>query len=164
MSFAPTDAAGYASFPARPPDVPEWEDLLYRMELVPRGVRNAVDDAPPPGAALLPALDALVAREAWLGEALDALREGRPLPPRPDAPPPDVLTGASAVERAWDFARLRARAFARVQRRGLEVWSWAAPGPDGGAVTAYRLLLAVAREDGAAMAALRAAAREAGAC
>ena len=58
------------------------------------------------------------------------------------------------------FTRLRARTFALVQRRGLNVWEWTSRGrgPFQGA-TAYQFLQAVASSDGELLAAVRGAAR-----
>jgi hypothetical protein len=88
------------------------------------------------------------------------------------------LEAAAGLERATDtrsadvgddpetlalrFASLRARSFAMVQRRGLEVWEWSAPLPQGGSASVYQLLLWLAARDGELLADLRAAAARTG--
>jgi hypothetical protein len=137
------------AFPERPPSEVEWEDLLVRVELGPRAVAVALEDAGP-GAATRGALREALAGEVGLHSALEAM-SGLPSPSREPPPEPDG-DGREAVEA---LRRLRARSFAMVQRRGLEVWEWRQPaGADAGA-TAYQLLQAAAARDGALVAVLR---------
>lgn len=155
-----------AALPAVPASVGEWEDLLVRLEIVPRVVRNSIEEVTDVATAAA-ALAAAVTRErsvgAWLeaaaGIALESRRHG------------DEASAAATTDLyhlALRFASLRARTFAMVQRRGLEVWGWEHPlhDPSAGAeatargsATAHQLLLALARSDGALLAALREATR-----
>ena len=58
---------------------------------------------------------------------------------------------------------MRARNFAMVQRRGVDVWEWAGE-LDGVRVTVYQLLSWLMRRDAEALAALRSPAPAVGAC
>jgi hypothetical protein len=147
----------FAAFPARPDDVAGWEELLVRLELAPRVLRNTLeelDDSPTAvRQAVLPSLVGLVARELAATESLRALREGEGWPAGTG---PEAIPGGR-VAREWlvHFAELRARNFAAVQRRGLDVWDWAAPHPEHGTVTAFQLLSRLAQEDGRTLAEIR---------
>jgi len=152
MSFLP-DPAALSRWPVRPPSEVEWEELLVHLEIYPRVLRIALDEAPEGTDRALPLLERLAAREAWLSGALEVLRQGGRVVP--EAPPP--APGApDAPALVWRIDSLRARSFARVQRRGLEVWDWEAARADGeGHVAAYPLLKQVAQDDGEALAAVR---------
>lgn len=150
----------YAGYPARPPSEAEWEDLLVRYEIAPRALRLAVADAEPRLEVLVP-LGLLLSAERWAAGVLAAMRDGR-----------EVEGGGAGIEGAGlagvdglvrEYADLRARNFAAVQRRGLEVWEWSAPVPGGRAVTAYQLLNAAVAMDGEMLAVVRAGFRGAGA-
>ncbi|HYW05393.1 MAG TPA: hypothetical protein VE913_00475 [Longimicrobium sp.] len=145
-----------SDFPARPASEVEWEDLLVRMEITPRALRAAVSDAPAGHSAILRELGGAVARERWLEGLLDDLREGKPV--RLAAVPDGGESGTEA-ELLDEFSRLRGRNFARVQRRGIDVWDWKSDTEDG-TLTAYQALLMTTRADGALLAATRAAGRE----
>jgi hypothetical protein len=148
-------------FPARPPSEVEWEELLVRLEITPRALRLAVDDAGGDSAALREVLESALGREWWYGQQLRELRGGAPvvlseasLDTDRDGREPDVDGLAAA------FAQLRERNFAQVQRRGLEVWDWESPLVGlPGTLTAYRLLQWMAHRDGETLAAVRAARR-----
>ncbi|HEU0052895.1 MAG TPA: hypothetical protein VFQ39_06945 [Longimicrobium sp.] len=140
---------GFEKYPERPPSEAEWEDLLVRYEIAPRAVRIAVEDTP---AAPLPdALRTLLAAEAWSAAVLGALREGRPLPGETGDDFADLPARAGADR----FASLRAKNFASLQRRGIDVWGWGAEDDDGVRVTPYRLLNAAVALDGWTLAELR---------
>jgi hypothetical protein len=154
----------FAAWSERPPSELEWEDLLVRFEIAPRALRVAVEDAPKTGEGaqeVASALLLLVCAETWLVHALDGLRRGSV--PGNAAPMEGVsdLTHDGLVAR---FASLRTKSFAMVQRRGIDVWEWRADGPDGVALTPYRVINAEVMLDGETLAALRAAAREARPC
>ena len=111
-----------ATLAARPESVMDWEDLLLRLEIVPRVVRNTVDDLVNDtlGARLLAeATDRERRVGDWLERAAGLVRDGPPVEGDGESMSPADL--------ARRFASLRARTFAMVQRRGLEVWDWEAP-------------------------------------
>lgn len=136
-----------ASLDRRPPAVAEWEDLLVKMEIMPRVLRNTLEGAPLDDAPLAEVLRELVARERrtmhWLQAVADPSAEA-------------AAAAGEADELPLAFASLRARCFAMVQRRGLEVWDWTGPLPDGTPATVYQVLTWLVREDVRALAALRA--------
>lgn len=146
----------FAAFPARPASVGEWEELLVRLEIAPRAIRNALEElpegSPAPGEALL----GLLSMEAMAGEWLRAVQQGLPGVPEHAISavwPADEADPAGAVLR--EFTQRRARNFAAVQRRGLGVWDWALDDPAYGRVAAYQLLAALARSDARILAAIR---------
>jgi N-acetylmuramic acid 6-phosphate etherase len=148
-------AVRLAAYPERPPSEVEWEELLQRVELAPRALRFAVDDAAPGAPGVMEALRHAFAWEVRLRAALEAMT-GQP----PAALPAEMADGPRDAEEAvlW-IARLRARNFAMVQRRGLEVWGWrAADGPLGG-LTAYQLLSGTVARDRETLDGVRAARR-----
>lgn len=151
---------------ALPPSVAEWEELLVRLEIAPRALRMAVEELPPGDhPAVRRRLAEAVAGERTALAHVDALRDGAPLEAAPSFEDDAGDAGEGTAARAAEFARLRARLFARVQRRGLEVPAWTSPLPGGGGVTAYAYLGAVVRRDGETLAAVRRAVRgEGGAC
>lgn len=137
--------------PGRPDSVADWEDLLVRLEIVPRVVRHALDEVVDATAAAGVLAEA-TEREARVGELLEAAsRIGEPSRSAQARGRP----GDDATALALRFASLRARTFAMVQRRGLEVWEWGAQLPRGERVTVHQLLLWLAREDGRLLARLR---------
>jgi hypothetical protein len=136
----------------------EWEELLVRLEITPRALRLAVEDAggDSPGARAV--LQGALGRELWWDHILPDLRAGNPilgefsLDIGRDGREPDAGAMAEA------FARMRERNFAQVQRRGLGVWDWESPVEGLGAtLTAYQVLQYIARMDGEMLASLRAA-------
>jgi hypothetical protein len=138
--------------PAAPPSEVEWEELLLRVDVAPRALRVAVEDAAGGRGALAP-LRAAVLEEALLGALLAAMAQGleAPCEVRLDALEAD-LAGLS-----HRFAALRARTFAMVQRRGLGVWEWRLRGGPWEGATAYQLLRAAAARDARMLAAVRGA-------
>ncbi len=152
--------------PIRPPSEVEWEDLLLRLELMTRALRNTVEDRDL--AVALPLLREMVSREARVGAWLErhavstvggvgtenaANRWSETIWEVP----------AGAVER---IVSLRSRNFAMVQRRGLGVWDWQSDFEGEGPVSAYQLLYWLMSEDVRSLALLRAMSRgqEAPAC
>lgn len=154
----PVRADQISRIPARPDSVADWEELLVRLEIVPRVVRNTADEVEDtPSAVRL--LRAAVGREAEVGRWLD-LASGAD---EPASHRGDSGAGADVAELSLRFASLRARTFAMVQRRGLEVWRWEGPLSDGVSVTLHQLLLWLAGRDAVLLADLREATRTASA-
>ena len=141
----------------RPESIAEWEELLVRIELMPRALRHAVEDAGE-GDAVREILRALVAREREVNGWLLSLTGGEVAADRRFGGD----HGSDARELRERFAALRARTFAMVQRRGLEVWEWEGEYPGEGRLTVYQALTRLLGRDVAALAELRAAG--AGAC
>lgn len=149
---------GFDRFPARPPSEVEWEDLLLRMDIAPRALALAVEDAGPRGGSVLPDLKAAVLGEEWLGGAIEALREGRAIQRGGDfllQLPNEHDLGKRYL---GGFSSRRARNFSMLQRRGINVWDWSAD-VDGAAVTMYQLVSAVVDADGERLARVRQAGR-----
>jgi hypothetical protein len=134
----------------------EWEELLVRLEIVPRALRLAVEDAGDSRAAR-EILARAVGGERWVHEILlPALRGGTPAPGSPGALP-DGESELDGAALAAAFTSLRDRNFAQIQRRGLGVWEWRSEVEGGsGSITAYQLMQWMARTDGELLAALRA--------
>ena len=140
-----------AALPRVPESVGEWEDLLVRLEIVPRVVRNSVEEVVDPVVAAR-ILAAAATREQTVGRWLEA------------AAHPDGEASGSQERFADDdragglalrFASLRARTFAMVQRRGLNVWAGEAPLEGRGRVTAHQLLSWLAGRDALLLSELR---------
>ena len=151
------------NFAARPPSEVEWEELLVRLEITPRALRLAVEDAGGDSPELRVLLRDAFGAEMWWSEALQQLRESRPVQMNAAVPMFDVGgREPDAGELAQGFTELRERNFAQVQRRGLQVWDWQS-GVAGReeTLTAYQLLQWIARRDGELLASLRAARRSA---
>jgi hypothetical protein len=142
-----------SALPHRPESVGEWEDLLVRLEIVPRVVRNTVDEGAS-GDDAVRLLRTATEREAEVGRWLEAA-SGLDEPGRP---PFDSGIAADATALALRFASLRARTFAMVQRRGLEVWDWSAPLGDGGSATVHQVLVWLSGRDAELLTGLRATA------
>ena len=143
----------YAGFPAAPPGIAEWEELLIRFELGPRIAATALEEIPAErwrdvghAGAWSPRehLAHLAASEAELEAGLRALQSGESL--RSHAAEQQV--GLEPRVYLDEYTRLRSRNFGAVQRRGVDVWAWAAPHPEWGTVTIYQLLSAAVRHDG----------------
>lgn len=139
-----------ALLPPVPPSVAEWEDLLLRMEIMQRVLRNTLEGVPDSDARAGEVLAGLVRREAEVGGWLEAVSG---VPGRSSA----VETAAPAGLRALAdrFVSLRARNFAMLQRRGLEVWRWTASFAGHGEVSAFQTITWLVAEDVRALAALR---------
>jgi hypothetical protein len=146
-----------ARFAPRPASEVEWEDLLIRLEIVPRVVRNTMDgaDAAEPG--LVALMDEVVRREARVGRWVETLAAAAA-----GAGAPAAAGEEPAGDAEWlshRFASLRARTFVMVQRRGLEVWGWAGELEPGRTATVHQLLSWLAEQDGRALLDLRRATR-----
>ena len=144
------------TLPARPPSEVEWEDLLVRVEIAPRALRLAVEDAPAGHPGVLEALGIGVTGEMALQRMLEAIVEGSELPEDFDEA---GVSFRDAQDLVAEYARLRTRSFVMVQRRGLNVWDWRVRGGPYDGATAYQLFSAAARMDGVLLAAVRGAAR-----
>jgi hypothetical protein len=140
-----------APLPRRPESVAEWEELLVRLEVVPRVVRNTVEEVTDDRSAAAALADA-ARREGEVGlwlEVASGVREDG------DGSATAVEVEGGATDLAHRFASLRARTFAMLQRRGLEVWEWEAPLAGSAAVTTHQLLLWLVRRDAQLLAQLR---------
>jgi hypothetical protein len=146
------------TLPARPPSEVEWEDLLVRLEIMPRALRVAIEDAPADAPALSRALRDGVRAEAALQAMLESMVEGREYQEDADRDAAEMPGDAQAL--LAEYGRLRTRSFVMVQRRGLNVWDWQVRGGPFSGATAYQLFQAAAQTDGALLAAVRAAGRE----
>ena len=142
-----------ARFPSLPPSVAEWEDLLVRMEIMQRVLRNTLEPVAPGDAGASEELTLMLDREVrvgrWLERVSTGASEGDPDAGDAMAREPDL--GA----RADRFVSLRARNFAMLQRRGLEVWRWTADFAAYGPVSAYQLITWLVAQDVRSLAALR---------
>ena|SRR5687768_12987100 len=139
----------FSGFRRQPLDVADWEDLLVRFEIMPRALRVAMEDGPAGEEGLSRALLRLVDREEAVGRWLEALASGGADP---------VVTresgGLPAPQLAERFAAVRARNFAMLQRRGVDVWDWTAE-LEGTPVSVYQMVAWSVRCDGDTLAALR---------
>lgn len=146
-----------AAWPERPPSEVEWEDLLYRLELMVRALRVTLEDAPAEDERLAEPLRDAIDAELRVYGWLHPHTAGEPLPDRERQRLLEQNT--ARAEPAWlaeRFASLRLRNFAMLQRRGLGVWDWAGELPGGGPhATAYQLFGARMRADGELLATLR---------
>lgn len=144
------------TLPARPPSEVEWEDLLVRVEIAPRALRLAVEDAPE-GADLLELLQLAMGMEAQLHLQLRAMVDDVPMP---DSWGVTLQEGISTPdEYVAEYARWRTRNFVMLQRRGINVWEWRVRGGTQDGATAYQLLLAAAARDGELLGSVRGAGR-----
>lgn len=152
----------------RPESEFEWEDLLVRLELMPRALRVTMGEV---GASreVDSLLEALLKRELVVARFLEAAadraapagaghrpEDPAPLPTSPTAASDDETQGlvyqADTLER---FTSIRARSFAMMQRRGIDVWAWSGPLEDGSVATVYQVLADLVRSDVDTLAALR---------
>jgi hypothetical protein len=150
------DARHVGSLPARPPSVAEWEELLLRMEIMPRALRITLEETGRDPDAAAELLRGVVEREVRVSAWLTAASE--PAGGEPGPGPEVGDTGAQTRDPRWlaeRFASLRARNFAMLQRRGLNVWDWVAPLEDDGTVTAHQVVTALVQLDTAALGTLR---------
>jgi N-acetylmuramic acid 6-phosphate etherase len=148
-------AVRLAAYPERPPSEVEWEELLQRLELAPRALRFAVEDAAAGAPGVMEALRHAFAWEVRLRAALEGMTGQAPA-----ALPAGMADGfRDAAEAVHWIARLRARNFAMVQRRGLEVWGWRAADGALDGLTAYQLLSGTVARDRETLDGVRAARR-----
>jgi hypothetical protein len=148
-----------SKFAPHPPSVAEWEDLLVRLEIMPRALRANLEEAGARGLETEWVLRELVERETAAGAWLERAVTGEE--PR-DADGPGVA-GGGAEDLAGRFVRVRARNFAMVQRRGVQIWGWSAETPDGYTPTVHQVLAWLAENDAHALAHLRQGTRRTGA-
>jgi hypothetical protein len=145
------DRQALQRLPARPVSEVEWEEVLLRLELMPRALKLVLEEVRTDAESVRGELRRMVEREESAREFLESaaglLPTSRPTIAQPSRNQED------AVDR---IVRLRNRNFALVQRRGIEVWDWAAPdrGDEPGG-TMYQLLAYLTASDGATLAALR---------
>jgi hypothetical protein len=141
-------------FPERPPSEVEWEELLARLDLAPRAFQLASDDAAG-NPRVEPVLASAFALENWFAVALKELRAGGMIPL--DFGFTRAAGGATTAREVLEgFSALRARNFAALQRRGIDVWEWsAATKEEGGRVTTFQAASAVVEMDGRHLAVLR---------
>lgn len=147
----------FAGISHRPASVGDWEELLVRLEITPRALRNAIEDATPGDPAVREQITLAVVHETLCLDRLERLREGRSIVADAGGVIPPGEQDTPALLEA--FARLRGRTFATVQRRGLEVWDWTSPLIPDGTLTVYPLLRALSAHDGRILAEVRAAGR-----
>ncbi|MEX2572364.1 MAG: hypothetical protein WD737_13780 [Gemmatimonadota bacterium] len=152
MAGATMWAEALPPVPRRPPSEFEWEDLLVRIEVMPKALRVALEQLPAQHPSVLPVLAAAGDREAGVR---DFIERASGEPGRPAA----LKTGAQSTavhEDALDrFVRIRTRNFAMLQRRGIDVWNWEAHVADGETATIHQVLTVLSQEDVKALAALR---------
>jgi hypothetical protein len=160
------EAMAMATLPGRPPSEVEWEDLLLRLELMTRALRNTVEDRDL--AAALPLLREMLAREARVGAWLErhAMGTSGGMGTKNAAKPGDETTWVDPAASVERIVSLRARNFAMVQRRGLGVWDWRSDFEGEGPVSAYQILFWLMSQDVSSLALLRTVGRseEAPAC
>lgn len=150
----PMPAEPMADFPRRPPSEVEWEDLLVRIELMPRALRFVLEHVDRDQPAVDVVLATLLEREEGARDLLERAAGLEVSVTNASIAMQSIDTQSDKMER---FVRCRIRNFAIVQRRGIAVWGWEARA-DGVSVTIYQLFLNLARGDVAALAALRGAA------
>lgn len=112
-----------ATYPATPPGIAEWEDLLVRVELMPRALRTTLERARPSDSQVPILLSEMLAFEEWVRPALHALRDSDTIPEFPDAYGYSVvgLNGTALLESMFDhLSSLRTKNFVQVQRRGID--------------------------------------------
>lgn len=171
--------------PRRPLSEVEWEELLVRLELMPRALGVTMENFAPESKIADRVLRELADREAEAGEFLEAaVTRGPAADVSPRGTPVDAAsksaraagqsvghTGAADMQPvgpqsdALDrFMRFRRRNFAIVQRRGIEIWEWEAPLGQNDRVTIYQMIAYLVEADVAALMELREAATGPGAC
>lgn len=139
----------FAEYPSIPPHIAEWEEILLRYELTPRAMRGTIEE---PGDARTAAITArVIAAERTAAQWLSALRTGDDITAE-WAPSAESGDAGAALD---EFAALRARNFAGLQRRGIQVWEWKARHPHFGEVTAFQFVSACVARDARELAALR---------
>lgn len=138
----------------------EWEDLLVRIEVMPRALSVTIESAGAVDSVVHEVLDDLVLREEEAARFLENLTA----PEGADLRPPGGSARGSAEAKLARFARLRVRNFAMAQRRGIEVWEWSARLEGGERATVYQLFNYLARGDVEALARLRGSAGRAADC
>jgi hypothetical protein len=126
--------------PARPESEVEWEDLLVRLELMPRALRFELEQLGSSEESRQLVV-ALLERE----RRIETLLERAATTAENEAGSPRRTAGdGSLVEQ---FVRTRSRNFAMVQRRGIEVWDWSVDIQPEGHVSVYQLLTFLVHSD-----------------
>lgn len=139
-----------AAVAARPDGLPEWEDLLVRFEVMGRALRVTLEEARHEQDASAAVLRRIIRDETEVADWLCRARG------HGDTPlPAPVARSDDPRDLADIFTSLRARNFAMLQRRGVDVWDWAGPIAGAGVVTAHQLVAALVGSDAAALAELR---------
>ncbi|MQA90656.1 MAG: hypothetical protein GEU90_10535 [Gemmatimonas sp.] len=133
----------------RPESEVEWEDLLVRLEVMPRALSLLLEDRDSTGGQSTDLLESLLEAELF---TCFFLAQAASLPVTPVGDPANRSPATDSVDR---FVRLRARNFAIVQRRGIDVWLWKAEVGDGVSATVYQVLRALAERDSTVLAGVR---------
>ena len=141
-----------AGLPAQPPSIAEWEELLVRFEIMPRALRASLDTASEAAPALTGTLAELLRREREVGRWLERASGWEPSVAEAGSPDERGLAERDLADR---FSAVRARNFAMLQRRGLDVWGWSGETADGGSATVFQLLPWLLGADARALAELR---------
>jgi hypothetical protein len=148
--------------PHRPTSEFEWEDLLQRIELMPRALKVALEGLEQGADGVGEVLKELAAREErasrFLEEAV-ARAEGS------GTPFAELRqTVILHEDKLASFVRCRTRNFAMIQRRGICVWKWSVELGDGDSVTVFQLFAHLALSDVGSLSTLRAATHRSAVC
>lgn len=148
--------------PPRPVSEVEWEDLLLRIEVMPRALRFALEEMGRDSSRVAEVLRDLAENEDRARRFLEAALglEANSVPTADEATQPIALK-ADAMDR---FMRLRVRNFAMAQRRGIAIWELSVPVESGERATVHQLFAYLAETDARALKALRAIRERSGAC
>jgi hypothetical protein len=103
--------------PRRPDSEIEWEDLLVRLELMPKALRVLLDDLEDDAPAVALLLRDLIARETFVRNFMERAAALEMSPPEQDSEAQPSRRQRDALDR---FVRLRTRNFAIVQRSGRD--------------------------------------------
>ncbi len=145
------EAERILAHPPHPPSEVEWEDLLLRLEVMTKAVRIAAEE-PADGVDALEVVRALVGREIAARDFLERAAG------EPSSAPAEPTPGSGPIQQEVErFVRLRARNFAMMQRRGIDVWDWRAEVAEGRPATVYQFLTELVHRDVEALARLRGA-------
>lgn len=166
--------AALRRFPERPASEFEWEDLLLRLEIMPRALkveleRTKVDEALPILAELTErelAVQGLLEEVAIAADpretagsrattGIDSSARSRARASMPEHAATESLSGPPNGPDVERFVRLRGRNFAMLQRRGIDVWNWRVRASAEGEATVFQLLSLLALDDVDALARLR---------
>lgn len=130
----------------------EWEDLLVRLELMPKALRVLIEDIDDNAAPVGLLLRDLIAREKFVRNFMERAAAMEMSPSEQDVEAQPARRQRDALDR---FVRLRTRNFAMVQRRGIDVWQWEGRTDGEHRATIFQVLTLLAREDVSALAAVR---------
>jgi hypothetical protein len=148
--------------PERPISEFEWEDLLLRIELMPRALKVVLEQLGEDNDVVRQVLEALVEREEWAarfleGAAVHAAGCAQPFARRGQM----VILHEDKLDR---FVRFRIRNFAMVQRRGIGVWGWSVEAGDSQPATVFQLFTHLAQSDVNSLSTLRGTGHELDVC